>query len=153
MAAFLGGRYQPFKKQPATESLRFLDAIPRVKGKFEHELQFSFIQDSIGWVPVRILEWSWTENLGVQFIVFCQRTCTTEDQNFDFGFQKPHFGNTVWPCGVQQIISHVYEPCFLVGMNILPSCKLKWQWKIDHLKVRFLSEHGDISLPSSFTGG
>lgn len=30
---------------------RFLDSIPRVKGKFEHELQFSFIQENVALVP------------------------------------------------------------------------------------------------------
>jgi len=30
---------------------KFLDAIPRVKGKFEHELQFSFIQENVALVP------------------------------------------------------------------------------------------------------
>ncbi|CAJ1330470.1 unnamed protein product, partial [Effrenium voratum] len=30
---------------------RFVDSVPRVKGKFEHELQFSFIQENVALVP------------------------------------------------------------------------------------------------------
>eukprot|EP00434_Breviolum_minutum_P043540 symbB.v1.2.038818.t1/scaffold6188.1/size20234/1 len=46
-----GSRASLANRVTKADMQKFLDAIPRVKGKFEHELQFSFIQENVALVP------------------------------------------------------------------------------------------------------
>ena len=48
---FLTSKWLSSRASSLFEALRFVDSVPRVKGKFEHELQVSFIQENVALVP------------------------------------------------------------------------------------------------------
>ena len=64
----------------------------------------SFRTALVGYPYVFLSDLGFLDDFWEQFMAIAKELAQLKTRTLYSGFQKPHFGNTVWPCEVQQIV-------------------------------------------------